>query len=401
MKNILVIVGFFDPNNLSALPRIVFEIASKNSDKFRFFICTNGKDDKVYQLDEKITVYEIKSSTYDYKKIKSFIIENNIDLINFHGSLLGSILCIRSLKCAKIPIILNIYEKKANFGDFIHLKFSDFWRAYYRTIGLPFTKSIIMPQYIISYYLSQDIVQKIIVPSARLKKYYQSITDTEVVQIPVGVMFEKFSNPDVKSAEKMKKSFGFDSDDKIIMYFGHSSITRGIDDLIQVFPLIKNKIPKAKLVLVLNSKWSSSSTNDFIVNMAYKYIPSDSVKIIEEHISNPEEYYAIADVLSLVYRFSGEIPEYPFVLLEAMATGAPVISTNIGAIPEIIKNDFNGILIQPKNKRELANAIERILLDEKFSDFLVENAKKTAKLFDWNIATDNICRIYEGSVKYE
>jgi len=398
MKNILLIVGFFDPNNLSALPRVVFEIASKNNGKFKFFILTNGKDDRVYQLDKNITVCDIKSLSYDYKKIKSFIIENNIDLINFHGSLLGNILCTRNLKCVNVPIILNVYEKKAKFRDFINLKFSDFFRAYKRTIGLPFTKSVIMPQYIIKYYLSQDIVKKIIVPSSRLKKYYQSITDTEVVQIPVGVDLKKFSKFDAKFIEKMKVSFGFKSNDKIIMYFGHSCITRGIDDLIQVFPLIKSKIPNAKLVLVLNSKWSSSSTNDFIVNMVYKHIPSDSVKIIEKHVSNPEEYYAIADVLSLTYRFSGEIPEYPFVLLEAMTTGTPIISTNIGAIPEIIKNNFNGILINPKNKRELAHAIERVLLDETFSDFLIENGQKTVEVFDWNIAANNMFRIYEGSV---
>jgi len=401
VKKVSIIVGFFDPNNLSALPRAVFEIAYKNNEKFEFFIITNGKTDNIYQLEKNVTIYEINSLSFDYNKIKRIIVQNNIDVINFHGSLLGSIFCVRSLKDMKIPIILNIYEKKAKFEDFTCLKFSDFFRAHKRTIGLPFTKSIIIPQYIIKYYLSQDIVKKTIVPSARLKKYYQFLTDSKVVQMPIGVDFKIFSESDAKSAEKIKKSHGFNSDDKIIMYFGHSYITRGIDDLIQIFPSIQSKIPKAKLALVLNSKWSSSYTNDYIINMAHKHIPTDSVKIIEKHVNNPEDYYAIADVLALIYRFSGEIPEYPFVLLEAMATGASIISTNIGAIPEIIKNNFDGILIQPKNKQELAHAIERVLLDNTFSAFLGKNAQKTVEVFDWNIAANNMCRIYEGNMQYE
>jgi len=398
MKKIAVIVGFFDPSNLSALPRVVFEIATRNNGNFEFFILTNGKTNNMYILKEGVTVYKINSSIYDYKKIKNIIIENNIDLINFHGSLLGSIFCVKSLKNMKIPIILSIYDKKAQLRDFTFLKFSDFLKGYRRTIGLPFSKTLLVPKYIfnriIKYYFMQDEVKKIIVPSQRLKKYYLPFAKSKVIQIPMGVDFKKFSEYNIESAETLKKSFGFTSDDKIIMYFGHSYITRGIDELIQIFPSIKSRIPKAKLVLVLNSKWSSSSKNYFVFNMACKHVSSNSLRIITKHVDNPEEYYAMADVLVLLYRFSGEIPEYPLVLIEAMATGTPAVSTNIGAIPEIIKNNFNGILVQPKNKQELVHAIERVLLEDTFSNYIGKNAQNSVESFDWNKIANTMCRIY-------
>lgn len=405
MKKIAVIVGFFDPSNLSALPRVVFEIATKNNGNFEFFILTNGKTNNRYILKEGVTIYEINSSIYDYKKIKNIIIENSIDLINFQGSLLGSIFCVKCLKNMEIPIILSIYDKKAELIDFTFLKCSDFLRAYRRTIGLPFSKTLLVHKYIlnhiIKYIFMHNEVKKIIVPSQRLKKYYQSFTKYEVIQIPIGVDFKKFSEYNIKSAETLKKSLGFNSDDKIIMYFGHSSITRGIDELIQVFPSIKSRIPKAKLVLVLNSKWSSSPKSDFIINMACKHVSSDSLQIITKHVDNPEEYYAMADVLVLLYRFSGEIPEYPLVLIEAMAIGTPVVSTNIGAIKEVIKNNFNGILVQPKDKQELVHAIERVLLEDTFSNHIGKNAQNSVESFDWNKIANTMCRIYAEACENE
>jgi glycosyltransferase involved in cell wall biosynthesis len=385
MKKIALIVGYFDPNNLSALPRAVFEICNRNFGKFEFFIFTNGNENNKYSLKDNITVYELNSSYLSmYKNMKTIIVENNIDLINFHGSLLGSMLFVSNFKKNKIPIILNIYDKKAEYRDFSFLKRSDFLRAHKRTIGLPFTKTLFLPKCIVKYYLEQDIVKKIIVPSERLVGHYQSFTKTEIAHINTGMNFEQFSEHNTENVDKLKKSLGFSSDDKIIMYFGHSSVTRGIDILIQSFSLIAGKHPNSKLILVLNPKWSSTSNSNFIIDMVHKYIAADSVRVIIKHINNPEEYYGIADVVVLLYRFSGEIPEYPFVLLEAMATGKPVITTNIGAIPEIIKDNFNGVFINPTNEIELSSTLETILVDGAFSKNIGKNAQNSVKSFDWN-----------------
>ena len=59
--------------------------------------------------------------------------------------------------------------------------------------------------------------------------------------------------------------------------------------------------------------------------------------------------------------------DYPLPLLEAMATGKPVIATDVGGISEIITNNDSGLLIEPNNSMQLAAAISTVLQNEDLS----------------------------------
>lgn len=54
----------------------------------------------------------------------------------------------------------------------------------------------------------------------------------------------------------------------------------------------------------------------------------------------------------------------PYILLEAMAAGLPIVVTEAGGMPEVVKNNVNGFLIKQKNPAELAEAIKKLLKDE-------------------------------------
>jgi glycosyltransferase involved in cell wall biosynthesis len=60
----------------------------------------------------------------------------------------------------------------------------------------------------------------------------------------------------------------------------------------------------------------------------------------------------------------------PMVLLEAMASGLPVIASSVGAIPEVIDHDRNGLLIPPKDPSALAHALERLILSPELRERL-------------------------------
>ena len=68
-------------------------------------------------------------------------------------------------------------------------------------------------------------------------------------------------------------------------------------------------------------------------------------------------YLNTADVLIMPSRTEG----MPMALIEAAATGLPIIASNVGGIPEIVTHSFNGLLVQPDDPHELKQAIETMV----------------------------------------
>ena len=66
-------------------------------------------------------------------------------------------------------------------------------------------------------------------------------------------------------------------------------------------------------------------------------------------------------------------------MCEAMACGLPTVATNVGGIPEFVKNGINGILIPPENPKALRKAVKQLLADEQLYNMLSENGARYAK----------------------
>ncbi len=75
----------------------------------------------------------------------------------------------------------------------------------------------------------------------------------------------------------------------------------------------------------------------------------------------------------------------PVSVLEALALGFPVISTNVGGIPFLLENNYNGILINPNDIEAMVTAMLLLLNDENIVEKLSLNARATAESFDWKI----------------
>lgn len=73
----------------------------------------------------------------------------------------------------------------------------------------------------------------------------------------------------------------------------------------------------------------------------------------------------------------------PVSVIEAMALGMPVISTNVGGIPYLIDHHKNGILVEPDNEEEFLLAINKLLLQPDLVSLITKNARQTVTNFDW------------------
>ncbi|WCO02549.1 glycosyltransferase family 4 protein [Psychroserpens ponticola] len=74
----------------------------------------------------------------------------------------------------------------------------------------------------------------------------------------------------------------------------------------------------------------------------------------------------------------------PVSVIEAMALGLPVISTNVGGMPYLIEHEVDGILVEPNQPEEMSSAVVSIIRNSKKRNSLVQNAREKVNIFDWN-----------------
>ena len=82
----------------------------------------------------------------------------------------------------------------------------------------------------------------------------------------------------------------------------------------------------------------------------------------------------------------------PLTLLEAMATGMPIVTTDAPGMADLIEDEFNGMLVQPAHAGDLADAIERLCLAADLRRQFGQAAQQTARRYTWPIVTRKLER---------
>ncbi len=188
--------------------------------------------------------------------------------------------------------------------------------------------------------------------------------------IPTGVDLERFrKKPFVKEALKVT----------FIGRIEHSSKWKGISQLLEAMAMVLKEIPNARLELV-----GSGDALDLYRKQAKDLGIDKSVSILgQKHGSELVDIYEKTSVVVLPSISDSEA--FSVTLVEAMASGRPIIGTNIGGTPQVIENEKNGLLIEPKNPQALSNAILRILNNPDFAKQLGDEGALRSREFSWDI----------------
>ena len=110
-----------------------------------------------------------------------------------------------------------------------------------------------------------------------------------------------------------------------------------------------------------------------------------------------QELYAEHDVLLFPSLMEG----LPSVLLEAMATGMPVVTTETCGMPDVVENGFNGLLVQPGNAAVIEEAIERLASSAELRRKLGESATETMKRYTWEHAGRQLESFYRNIMELD
>ena len=144
---------------------------------------------------------------------------------------------------------------------------------------------------------------------------------------------------------------------------------------IKTLNLLKKEYPDATLCMI--GPFSDESYKQSL-DLIEKYNLKDSVELTGTLLN--KDWHKKAEKFDIFINTTN-FDNTPVSVIEAMALGLPVVSTNVGGIPYLINNGVDGLLVEKNNEEQMCSAITSILNKNKL--YLVKNARIKAENFDW------------------
>jgi glycosyltransferase involved in cell wall biosynthesis len=245
-----------------------------------------------------------------------------------------------------------------------------------------FQRSLSTSEYIefLNYLRSANVADKIVVNTECMRNnvvVWYGIHRDKVAVIPNGVDLKMFAG---SNGRIMLEG------DPSVLYVGHLSRLKGVDILIQAITKLRSELPNIKLHLV------GGGNDRYFALLAKK-------EGIEKHVvfhgwtehSMLPSYFKSADICVFPSRQEG----FGIVILEAMASGIPVIASNIPSFQEIISNGRDGRLFKPEDADALSKEVVALYQDPHLRKELSRNAFEKVARYSWENIADKYISLYK------
>ncbi len=210
--------------------------------------------------------------------------------------------------------------------------------------------------------------------------------------IPNGVNVNHFQPG--TSSKMTRELLNLEKDTKVITFVGRLVRYKGIPYLLKAIPSILNQIKNCQFLIIGDGPLRRS-----LEEFTKKLKISDNVKFLGSIPNfNLPLIYSVSDIFVLPSISSSE--GFGIVLIEAMSCEVPVIASNVGGIPNVIKNNETGLIIKPRNSFEIKNSIIKLLENEKLRKQMGKNARKhVLKNFSFDKTARSTLNLYENLLR--
>jgi glycosyltransferase involved in cell wall biosynthesis len=238
--------------------------------------------------------------------------------------------------------------------------------------------------------IMQNDIDKIIVLSKVLKR---ELIDAGIKESKIYVLynFAEFKKPDIQN-DLRKPQYNRKIN---LLFLGSLNRRKGIIDLLKALSLMN----KERYLLNVAGQYTDNKVENHVTDIIKKHQFENNV-MFHGYIrgNNKINLLQRSDILVLPSYGEG----LPVAILEAMLAGCAIISTKVGAIPEIINEGENGYLIAPGDINSLYNYINYLFNNEEILEKMKQNNIETAaKDFTYEKYCKNLIRIYLDLLRSE
>lgn len=212
-----------------------------------------------------------------------------------------------------------------------------------------------------------------------------------------GVTSSVFSTPSQKKITEMRERLSIPDDCLVVFALGRIVLKKGFNVLIQALPYVKEKIQDVKVII-----GGDGTDLSRLKALATELGVTDMVQFPGTiNRTDVPIFFYLSDlfVLPAVFDPKGNVDGCPIVILEAMACGKPVVSSDISGIPIVVKDGETGLLVSEKNVQALATAIISLLENpEKREQFGRAGKLRIQQELTWTKTIEQFIKIYQQNV---
>jgi len=218
----------------------------------------------------------------------------------------------------------------------------------------------------------------------RLVKYRVPLQ--ALITIPNGVDIDKFIK---KKSSYFNKFLEEENENKKVIFVGRLDLQKGVEYLIRSIPSVIANFPKVSFFILGNGR-----LEDYLKKLV-KFLSIENHVIFLNMIPIEEmpDFYSSADILCLPSIHEG----FPLSIVEALSIGLIIVASKTGGIPEVIIENENGYLFEPRNIRELSLKLLKALNLPHIEKVQIQenNVKKARNIYSWEKIVNDIIKIYQ------
>jgi glycosyltransferase involved in cell wall biosynthesis len=187
--------------------------------------------------------------------------------------------------------------------------------------------------------------------------------------------------------EEARDRLGIAKEDRVVLFFGNIRPYKGLDDMVDAFPLVSRAVPNTRL-LVVGQPWSGAPEVEAALEKA-RSLPNCSLRLEFVSDEEAEAYFAACDVAAFPYKgFEAQSGA----CARAIAFDRAMVVSDEGGLKAFVRDQR--AVVPAGNVDALAGALTAVLKDDGLRDKLEADAMATSRELDWGAIAEQTARIY-------